>query len=246
MMRSIRNILLDDGGVMNDNNLRGPEWQRLVAEYLAPRLGATKEAWAEANHVVFTQMWREFEDVLRPVQTADRAEYFDFFGEQRGRWLRDMCEHVGVEAPSAEDCYTVGVETEQYVLPRVRAGFPGAADAIKELYQMGYRLGTASGQTAFELEGYLTGLGVRELFSGPLYGPDLVGAMKGTTAYYQRILGDAGLEATETLVVDDQPLPIKRAAAAGITTVYVGKHEDAPEAGHAIALLAELPTLLAG
>ncbi len=32
-------ILLDDGGVMNDNRLRGEQWQRLVGEFFAPRLG---------------------------------------------------------------------------------------------------------------------------------------------------------------------------------------------------------------
>jgi HAD superfamily hydrolase (TIGR01509 family) len=238
-------ILLDDGGVMNDNSIRGVEWQRLVGEYLAPRLGGTAGAWAEANRVVFSQMWREFEDLLRPVQEEDRAEYFDFFGEQRGRWLHDMCARVGVDTPSANDCYALGLETEQYVLPRVRSGYLGAAEAIRALHARGYALCTASGQTAFELEGYLTGLGVRDLFPKRLYGPDLVGAMKGTTAYYERILADAHLNASETLVVDDQPLPIKRAAALGITTVYVGERGPA-DAHHTVARVADLPGLLRG
>jgi phosphoglycolate phosphatase-like HAD superfamily hydrolase len=243
-MRRIRNILLDDGGVMNDNTVRGKEWQRLVGEFLAPRLGATKEAWAEANHVVFSQMWREFEHLLRPIQNADRAQYFDFFGEQRGRWLRDMCKHVGVTSPNVEQSFRLAFETEQYVLPRVKAGFPGAADAIRVLRSNGFWLGTASGQTAFELDGYLRGLGVRDLFPERLYGPDLVGAMKGTTAYYERILTDAQLDPSETLVVDDQPLPIQRAASVGITAVYVGTSEDAVEARHTIERLADLPALL--
>jgi phosphoglycolate phosphatase-like HAD superfamily hydrolase len=238
-------ILLDDGGVMNDNTIRGAEWQRLVGEFLAPRLGGAPEAWAAANDVVFQQLWREFEEVLRPVQQEDRAEYFDFFGEQRARWLRDMCARVGVAAPGDAECFALGVETEQYVLPRVRSGYPGAADAIRGLHRVGYRLETASGQTSAELEGYLIGLGVRDLFPERLYGPDLLGAMKGTTAFYQRLLADAQLAADETLLLDDQPLPLARAAAVGITTVLVG-----PPAGiehtahHTIECLADLPALL--
>ncbi len=38
-------IFLDDGGgVMNDNEVRGPQWQRLVGEYFSPTLGGAPEA----------------------------------------------------------------------------------------------------------------------------------------------------------------------------------------------------------
>jgi HAD superfamily hydrolase (TIGR01509 family) len=244
-MRSITTILLDDGGVMNDNTLRGAEWQRLVGEFLAPRLGGAPEAWAAANDTVFRQMWSEFEDVLNPILAADSDTYVDFFGDQRARWLRDMCRFAGVAAPDDDKCYTLGLETEQYVLPRVRAGYPGAADAIRTLHARGHRLGTASGGRAFELEGHLTGLGVRDLFPERLYGPDLVGAMKGTSAYYQRIFQNEGLDPSETLVVDDLPLAVELAAAAGATTVLV-THKAPPDhkAHFVIERLADLPALL--
>jgi hypothetical protein len=50
-------IFLDDGGVMNDNRLRGPQWQRLLGEFLPPRLGGEAVAWAEANRVVAPPLW---------------------------------------------------------------------------------------------------------------------------------------------------------------------------------------------
>jgi phosphoglycolate phosphatase-like HAD superfamily hydrolase len=244
-MRRFSTILLDDGGVMNDNTIRGAEWQRLVGEFLAPRLGAAPEAWAEANDVVFRQMWGEFEDLLLPILAADSDTYVDFFGDQRARWLRDMCERVGVTAPDEAECHALGLETEQFVLPRVRSGYPGAADAIRRLQDTGYRLRTASGQTSAELEGYLTGLGVRDLFPERLYGPDLVGAMKGTTAYYERVVADAQLDPAETLVADDQPGVLARAAAIGLTTVLVGHPLAHGHKAHfVIARLADLPALL--
>ncbi len=245
-MRRFSTILLDDGGVMNDNTLRGPEWQRLVGEFLAPRLGATQEAWAEANDVVFTQMWREFEALLYPVLKADIDGCFDFFGDQRARWLRDMCERVGVTAPDGDQCLRLGLETEDFVLPRVQSAYPGATAAIRTLHSAGYRLGTASGQTSRELDGYLTGLGVRDLFPERVYGPDLVGAMKGTTGYYERLVADAQLNPAETVIADDQPGALARAAAVGLTTVLVGPGgERSPGVHHSIELLAGLPALLA-
>ena len=36
-------VFLDDGGVMNDNNERGLQWQRLVSEYFVPLLGGPRE-----------------------------------------------------------------------------------------------------------------------------------------------------------------------------------------------------------
>lgn len=45
----IRVVFVDDGGVLNDNHLRAPQWRRLLGEYLVPRLGGTPEASATAN-----------------------------------------------------------------------------------------------------------------------------------------------------------------------------------------------------
>ena len=48
-MPPIRHIFLDDGDVMNDNAVRGPQWRELIGEFFVPRLGGTSEAWAAAN-----------------------------------------------------------------------------------------------------------------------------------------------------------------------------------------------------
>ena len=36
-MPPIRYVFLDDGGVINDNSLRAPQWRRLVGEFFVPR-----------------------------------------------------------------------------------------------------------------------------------------------------------------------------------------------------------------
>ena len=36
---------------MNDSRRRSVQWQRLVGEFFAPRLGGTAEAWAAAKIV---------------------------------------------------------------------------------------------------------------------------------------------------------------------------------------------------
>ncbi len=41
-MPEITALFIDDGGVLNDNALRGPQWQRLVAEFFVPALGGDR------------------------------------------------------------------------------------------------------------------------------------------------------------------------------------------------------------
>jgi len=49
-------LFIDDGGVMNDNLLRAPQWRRLIAEFFIPRLGGTAEAWHDANQLIIDQL----------------------------------------------------------------------------------------------------------------------------------------------------------------------------------------------
>ena len=58
-MAPIEAIFIDDGDVMNDNARRGPQWQRLVGEYLAPRLGGDQVAWGRTNKVIAEKEYAE-------------------------------------------------------------------------------------------------------------------------------------------------------------------------------------------
>ena len=65
-------LFLDDGGVLNDNSLRGPEWLRLIGEFMPARLGGTAEQWASANRVVFSQVWGDLQKRL-PTSLATKS-----------------------------------------------------------------------------------------------------------------------------------------------------------------------------
>ena len=244
-MRSISTIFLDDGGVMNDNERRAVEWERLIGEFLAPRLGGDRAAWGEANRVVFDRQWQRFEAWTRERVTA--GEWGDFFGssEERERWLREMCEHVGVGAPAGSACLQLACETDAYVIPRVRAAYPGAVDAIRALHRRGYTISTASSAPSWNLEHSLAGLGVRDLFTERLYGPDLMRTLKERPEFYDQIFADAGVEPADTLVVDDSPQPLQRAAEAGAATVLVSaKTARGGDTHTTIVSLADLPSVL--
>ena len=117
-------LFLDDGGVKNDNRLRGLQWQRMVAEYFAPRLGGTPEAWCEANRIVMSSIlepaaWQSRLQAASDYRTFDYCYQFD--------WLRTMCELVNVPFPAEEVYYPLALEAAAAVTRRVRAEFPGAS-----------------------------------------------------------------------------------------------------------------------
>ncbi len=150
-------IFLDDGGVMNDNNVRAPQWQPLVGEYLVPRLGGTPERWAEANRA-FTD--RIFAPSAWEARLAAANDYADFERIYYLDWLWGMCESLGIEPPPEEASIKLAREASAWIISRVRSAFPGAAEAIRLLHERGYILHTASGESSTDLAGYIGGMGV--------------------------------------------------------------------------------------
>ncbi len=234
-------LFFDDGGVMNDNRVRGPQWQRLVGELFAPLLGGTLEAWADANRQVLDAM-------LTPAEWQTRLDaspdYVDFDYRYQLDWMQRMCALVGVPAPPDERCAALGRQASHVITRRVRSAFPGAVEAIRTLHARGYTLHTASGEASDVLDGYLAGMGVRDCFVR-LYGPDLINTHKGRPEYYTRLLADAQVAPAQAIFVDDSPLVIPWVAAAGARLALV---RTGPVAGQQpwrqITRLAALPDLL--
>ncbi len=234
-------LFLDDGGVMNDNTLRGPQWQQYLGEFLPARLGGTSEAWAEANRLLITAEF--FETFLE--RTFGRTDIrFSVYEEVYAmHWFHGMCKHVGVAPPDDHNCVRLLREASSYVTARVRAAYPGVTETIKNLHHSGYTLHTASNEASYDLEGYLTGMGVRGYF-GTLYGVDLVDVLKESPEYYRCVLNDAGVAARGAVFIDDSARRLSYAAALGAKTVLVGTVNEAFKATAHIASLGELPKIL--
>jgi FMN phosphatase YigB (HAD superfamily) len=239
-----RIIFLDNGGVLTDNDVRAEQWRRLLGEYLSPRLGGTPAIWGEANRIAFGAQWERF--LAWRDERLEAGEWGDFFQQagERERWLREMCAHAGVDAP--DDALGVARAAEEYVFPRIRASYADTAPAVEALHARGYHLATASGETSYELDHYLKGMGLRERFAGPLFGPDLVQALKGGRTYYDRLIAASGIAPSEALVVDNEERAIAAAAQAGARTVYVRRGDTPPaaDADHTVPDLLGLLGLL--
>jgi len=236
-------LFLDDGGVISDNDLRAPQWQTLVGEYMPPRLGGSAAAWAEANRIAVGALFDEWPEWVRAEPDAG---YHTLWTRYQVRWVRDMCAYLGIAGPPSDaECVRLAEEASAWIIPRVRGAYAGAAEAVRALRAAGHALHTASGEHSVELDLYLAAMDVREQFAG-LYGPDLVGRPKAGPAFYGAILRHAGVAPPHAVVVDDSERALAWAAEAGAQTVLCGR-DGSPTASHTrIGSLAELPALLAG
>ncbi len=241
-------IFVDDGGVMNDNRLRAPEWRRLLGEFFPPRLGGSAEEWGEANRVYTEGLWKDgrtWADYAGDLWQQGGESYEGFHRLYQIEWLHGMCRLLDLPLPLEDDAVALANAASAYITPRVRAALPGVVEAIGALKEEGYTLHTASGEWSLELDGYLRGMGVRSCFDR-LYGADLVDRLKDGPEYYRRILADSAVAPSDAVFVDDQPAVVGWIREVGARTVLVGP--DAQANGHtawlALNSLADVPGAL--
>lgn len=231
--KAVRAVFLDDGGVLNDNERRAPEWRRLLGEFFAPRLGGSPAAWGEANRVVFDGIWRDWDALLARGDDAGP----NWWPAQDARWLSGMCEHVGVAVP--EDVAGTVKASRSYVMARIECAYPDAAPAMRAMRDRGIALHLASGGRTDELEPYLRRMGAWELIGRP-YGVDLLGVGKTGPRYYERIVEDSGIDPGDAVVVDDSAAVLEWAEATGFRVV----HMDRSARGSRFERIASLDGLL--
>ena len=114
-------LFLDDGGVLNDNSLRGPEWLRLIGEFMPGRLGGTADQWTRANRVVFPHVCESIQKRLPGFATHQ-----EFLRGYATSWMSAMCAHVGVKPPPDDDAVALHNELTCYVWERADSAIAGA------------------------------------------------------------------------------------------------------------------------
>jgi beta-phosphoglucomutase-like phosphatase (HAD superfamily) len=182
-MKSLPAIFFDDGGVLNDNKLRAPQWRKLIAEFFMPRFGGTAEQWKRASEIAFTNFMANWKEKYSRRTDID---FFDAWNPENSLWLTMMLELVEIPVPQPQDVLPLARRAEEWITPRVQAAFPGIAAVVESLWEKGYPLYTSSGSPSWHMKGTLNGMGVDNCFID-YYGPDLVQTFKEGAAFFERI-----------------------------------------------------------
>ncbi len=225
---------------MSDNSRRAGQWLRLVGEFFVPRLGGTAGQWADANNEVFPKLFAEV-FMPGPLAAQSMEEWERYYAVE---WSRRMIGHVGVAVSEDEDeLFRLSRAAEAFIIPQTKADFPGAAEALEQLSDAGFKLFTSSGSTSWELEQYIASMGrpgIRGRFER-LYGRDLIQQVKSGPEFYGKIFEDSGVNPAVSLVLDDSEKSLDWAASHEAQTLLVGSKS---ERHRSIGALAELPAML--
>ena len=208
-------VFFDNGGVMNDNRIRGLQYQKLVGEYFTPKFGGEPYLWAESNVNFIEEIMKEYSDAICEGSDIDYKTYHADFVT---RWIEEMFNYVGIKLPAKSEYKQIYQDAIEYINPNVRSAYPGVVDTIKKLKRLGFKLYTASAEDSFELKGYLQGMRIRDLFEN-FYGPDLVNTHKTNDNFFKRVFDDVWFEPDRTIVIEDKPKFLECALNSGANVI---------------------------
>lgn len=231
-MKPIDVLFVDKGGVLIDNaEDLGPQWRRLIGEFLSRRLGGSARAWGDANVPAFE---RQLERWRAEMAKRGPADIRGFFAKDARLWFLDMCDAAGFARPADEEAERIAAETVHYVKAHLEIRPPQKGLlALRALKRRGLVLHMASGDSHDDLVEFLERIGARDLFDR-VYGSDLVNTWKFGPEYYRAILRDSGVDADRAAVVDDSPKALSWARQSGLRVFQVARR-DGEEFDDAVA-----------
>lgn len=234
-------VFFDDGGVMNDNRIRGLQFQKMVGDFFAPRFGGEPYKWAESNVNFIEEIVKEHTEVISSGVNVDYRTYHEDFVK---RWIEEMFNYVEVKLPAISEYKRIYREAIEYITPNIRSAYPGVIDSIKKLKKLGFKIYTASGEDSLELKGYLQGMRIKNLFEN-FYGSDLVNTHKTNNNFFKRIFDDVWFEPDKAIIIEDKPMFLECAINSGANVIQAcltGEYE--PSYPHYVKDMTELPKIV--
>jgi len=192
-------LFFDDGGVLNDNNVRVNQWKPLLADFMVDKYGGDHETWMKANYEAVTLIMDVIEEGMSKNEVMT---YKEFEKIENVIWIEHMFSSVGIPFPKKSDYFRISNEANNFVIPKIKSAYPNIVESIQTLYNDDYRIFTASSASSSMLKMFLEGMGILNYFN-TLYGSDLIGTMKVSKEYYIRIFEKERLDPKDTIIIDD-------------------------------------------
>ena len=206
-------IFFDDGGVLNDNAIRAPQWKAHCGEFFHSRFGGDPEVWGEANQK--TMIALEIHGIDPKKIDEDYMTYYKKF---KSEWVIKLFEEAERSIPPKVEHEKIFDTALEYVWPKVHSAIPGIIESIKILHSKGFVLYTSTALPSREIKMILEGMDIKDFFSG-FYGPDLINTRKFSPTFFDAIFKDIKLDSTKAIVIEDQPRFIENALNAGANII---------------------------
>lgn len=193
-------IFFDDGGVLNDNDIRGPQWSAFCGEFFHSKFGGDPKVWGEANRKITTSLATSFWGDTKVIS----QDYIMFYANYKSEWVKQMFEEYGRSVPPKKDRERIFDTTIEYVWPKIHSAIPGIVECVKELFSKGFLLYTSTGLHSKEIKMVLEGMGIKQFFS-EFFGPDLINTRKRNPKFFDHIFKKVSIDSSKAIVIEDNP-----------------------------------------
>jgi len=236
-------LFFDDGGVLNDNAIRGPQWRAYCGEFFHSKFGGDPEMWAKANLKAITSL-TDPNDAIWDISKEIINDYLTFNTKFKSEWVKRIFEAAGMPVPPKKDHERIFDATGKYVWPKVHSAIPGIIESIKILYSKGFVLYTSTALHSTEIKMILGALGIKQFFNG-FYGPDLINTPKHRPEFFEEILNDAGVNPRRAIFIEDRPGFIEYALKTGAHIIQAcATGEFPPQYPFYVENMNELPQVI--
>ncbi|MHA1936354.1 MAG: HAD family hydrolase [Candidatus Thorarchaeota archaeon] len=239
-------LFFDDGGVLNDNNVRSPQWRAFCGEFLSSQFGGDPKEWGDANQKIMeSSMDLNQHPWENPSYLKEKyGDYHTFLAMFKSKWVTGMFTETGRPVPPQKEQIEIFDATTDYVWPRVRSAIPGIVESVKQLHSQGYVLYTSTGLVSEEIKLVLEGMGIKDLFSG-FYGPDLINTWKQSTDFFQIIFDEVKIDPSNAIVIEDRPDFIDNALKTGAHVIQACVTGEFPaQYPHHVKDMQKLPNVI--
>ena len=206
-------IFFDDGGVLNDNSIRTPQWKALCGEFFHSRFGGDPEEWGEANQKAIQSL-----EIDGMKQEEVDIDYVTYYANFKSEWVKKMFQGAGRSVPLKKEHERIFDTTIEYVWPKIHSAIPGIIESIKNLYSKGFVLYTSTALPSREIKMVLEQMGIKHLFRG-FYGPDLINTRKLNSNFFKAMFNDIKLVPKKAIVIEDRPRCIENALNTGANAI---------------------------
>lgn len=156
------------------------------------------------------------------------AGYAEWLAQERVRITQEVFAAMGVAPPAGEPLGDSARRVQFEALTGCNAALPGAEEALRGLFEAGYRTQIASAWESEYLFAALIGAGI-ESYTESKFGGDLVNCAKEGPEFYARIFAACQIRPSQAIVVDDQAFCLDWAEETGARVIQARLMPDAPE-----------------
>jgi len=215
-------VFLDLWGVTCNHDEMDKGYRLVLSEILQREYGGDRRVWLRAHDESYTWYVGQV-----PQATTRGGSFRAFVDRMDAEQIHRIFDTAGIPFP-AVDPLAFSRDLEVRVVSRVTSPYADVRSAVARLREAGHAIYVATQTTESAAAGALRGAGLEGLFDGLLTGSGL-DRFKSDPQYWERAVSRVGVDAADSIAVDDSLRYLEAASSVGVTALLVDRLGAHPE-----------------